>query len=545
MLAKYIHTIRYLKPIQIYSRVKFCITSPRVDLRPRPELRVPKGVWSEPIKKEASLLGPSKFRFLSVEHDLDSSTHWDNLSWGRLWIYHLHYFDDLNARDSASRCDWHCSLLQRWVRANPPSVGSGWEPYPTSLRIVNWVKWVLAGNSLSEELLHSLAVQTRFLYNRLETHLMGNHLFANAKALIFSGIFFCGSEAQKWLDKGLRILIKQIPEQILSDGGHFERSPMYHSIILEDLLDLLNILKTYSENLPSEWRRFEDNCRTTIQRMRHWLKNMTHPDGQISLFNDAAFGVSASPGEIDQYAQRLGLGLVEDLKEGNIFLKESGYVRLQRGPAVLIADVGEIGPNYLPGHAHADTLSFELSLFGNRVIVDTGTSCYEKSEERLRQRSTTAHNTVLVNGENSSEVWSSFRVARRAKPFDLKIESGNDFLRVKCAHDGYKRLPGRPIHFREWILKENELIVHDTVMGSFKNAQARFHFYPTMTIEKSDSVQEGTIFLGSNRRVKWKIETGDGSIEDSTFHPEFGVSVRNTCLKITFNGNISRIVFRW
>jgi len=83
-------------------------------------------------------------------------------------------------------------LIKKWVQENPPGEGNGWEPYPISLRIVNWVKWDLAKNCLSDEALHSLAVQARYLLKRPEFHLLGNHLFANAKALIFAGLFFYG-----------------------------------------------------------------------------------------------------------------------------------------------------------------------------------------------------------------------------------------------------------------------------------------------------------------------------------------------------------------
>ncbi|MEN9780004.1 MAG: hypothetical protein RL014_1152 [Pseudomonadota bacterium] len=95
---------------------------------------------------------------------------------------------------------------------------------------------------------------------------------------------------------------------------------------------------------------------------------------------------------------------------------DSGYVRLDNGPAVALLDVAPVGPDYLPGHAHADTLSFELSVGAQRVLVNSGTSCYGSSAERLRQRGTAAHNTVVVNGQDSSEVWGGFRVARRPLP---------------------------------------------------------------------------------------------------------------------------------
>ena len=96
--------------------------------------------------------------------------------------------------------------------------------------------------------------------------------------------------------------------------------------------------------------------------------------------------------------------------------------RICKGEAVLLIDVAPIGPDYLPGHAHADTLSYELSLYGKRVLVNSGTSRYGSGPKRDWERSTAAHNTVEVDGQSSSETWSGFRVARRAYPFDVLVE---------------------------------------------------------------------------------------------------------------------------
>ncbi len=151
---------------------------------------------------------------------------------------------------------------------------------------------------------HSLAVQVRYLRKPLEYHLLGNHLFANAKALTFAGLFFSGAEAEEWLAKGLILLQREIAEQILPDGGHFERSPMYHSIILEDILDLINLATVYPNRIPvtqiQTWRQ-------TAQNMLAWLSTMIHPDGGIALFNDAALGIASTPAEINAYAERLTL----------------------------------------------------------------------------------------------------------------------------------------------------------------------------------------------------------------------------------------------
>ena len=211
----------------------------------------------------------------------------------------------------------------------------------------------------------ALAVQARFLARRLEWHLLGNHLLANAKALVFAGLFFEGEEADAWRNTGLSILARELPEQVLVDGGHFELSPMYHSLIEEDLLDLVNLARAYPGMAPSSvtvtWAK-------ALQRMRDWLVAMSHPDGEIAFFNDAAHGMAPSPCELEAYAERLGLPSYPGTKEGVTHLERSGFVRVQQGQLVALFDVGRVGPDYPPGHAHADTLSFELSLSGQKGI---------------------------------------------------------------------------------------------------------------------------------------------------------------------------------
>lgn len=467
-------TLRPLRPVQVWGRVWLRLYRPRVDARPQPPLRLADGAWRGGARAP-SMPGPTTFRFLNVEHTLEQSTDWNHADWPRLWLYNLHYFDDLVADGAVVRNTWHRELIGHWIADNPPAAGTGWEPYPTSLRIVNWIKWTLAGNAMDPEALHSLAIQARWLRKRLEIHLLGNHLWANAKALVFAGAFFGGDEAARWLHRGMALVQRELSEQILPDGGHFERSPMYHAIVLEDLLDLIQLAARFPQRFAAgemeQWRK-------TATRMLRWLRVMTHPDGGIALFNDAALDIAPNYAALTAYARQLGVRVDDAPLKPIEALADSGYVRLQQGDAVLIADVGEIGPDYLPGHAHADTLSFELSLGDKRVLVNGGTSTYENDAERLRQRGTAAHNTVVVDGMDSSEVWSAFRVGRRARPREVAWGEDADGLWLRAAHDGYQHLPGSPGHQREWRLSNGQLTVADAIDGNCGHAEARYRFAP-------------------------------------------------------------------
>jgi uncharacterized heparinase superfamily protein len=406
---------------------------------------------------------------------------------------------------------------------------------------VNWIKWALSGSKLNTDSIHSLAIQTRQLRRRLEFHLLGNHLFENAKALVFAGLFFVGEEANEWRQTGEYLLASQISEQILADGGHFELSPMYHALIVEGLLDLNNLYRTFQIEPP----RFSHDVAV---RMLDWLSIMCHPDGGIAFFNDAAFGIAPCLDDLERYARTLGVDRAV-VRLGSHLLEASGYARLQRGGAVVLADVAAIGPDYLPGHAHADSLSFELSLHGRRVLVNSGTSVYGTGLERVRQRGTAAHNTLRLDGVDSSEVWSGFRVARRARVRIEQFDSDCGPV-LSASHDGYRRLGGRPVHRRLWAMDSNELAVTDTIDGGGSHLiEVYLHFHPDIRVEtdksgvfsitRTDSNQKIALYV--DNRMTWQLEPG-------LWHPGFGISENNICLRGIYRGCIpvkfqSRIVW--
>ncbi len=579
-IALYFHTLRYLKPRQIWGRLVFRLHRPRPDLRPAPPLRsfppfvsasaeqlaplppagqegtafksVPGSApaagagWVLPARRPPSLLARNRCQFLNEEGVLI----WNNPAKSKLWLYNLHYFDDLNALDAPARLEWHRELIARWVAENPPGLGGGWEPYPLSLRVVNWIKWSLAGNELGPEACYSLAVQARWLTGRLEYHLLGNHLFANAKALVFAGSFFAGPEAEGWLRQGMAILQREIPEQILSDGGQFERSPMYHALAYEDMLDLTNLAAVFPAAF-APWRALLAKWPELLGRMGRWLAAMCHPDGEISFFNDAAMGIAPAPAELFAYAQRLGIPQTV-MTDGVVWLRDSGYVRVQQAGAVLLADVAPIGPDCLPGHAHADTLSYELSLAGQRVVVNSGTSCYGLGPQRQQERSTAAHSTLEIDGQDSSEVWAGFRVARRARPFDeevLEEKMGSDTIHravvVEAAHDGYRRLPGSNMHYRKWRLASESLVIEDKVTGQFDEAVARFHLHPDVQIEPDPDNREAVLRLPLGQQLLFKVEGGELGVEAGNWHPQFGTALTNHCLVVKFRNGSIKTFLRW
>jgi uncharacterized heparinase superfamily protein len=539
--SRYWHTLRHLQARQWTARLKRKLVRPSADNRPAPPRRHwEQQRWQPGIAPLSSLQQPNRWRLLNEEHELSSLVAIDP-SICHLWRYHVNYFDDLRAADANVRHEWQRTWIADWLRQCPPGTPDAWDPYPTSLRIVNWLKWAWQGGPLSEAAWQSLAVQARWLAQDLEYHLLGNHLLANAKALVFAGCAFGGDEGDRWLRTGLEIYREQLPEQILADGGHFELSPMYHAIILEDLLDVWNVAQAAATALPSFWSEVQ-GWDSRLLQMRQWLAALTHPDGSLAHFNDSTQGQSANTRELEAYAASLGFAALQPLSEGLTPLLASGYVRCQFADAVLILDAGKIGPDYLPGHAHADTLSFELSLGGVRALVNSGISCYGHSAMRMAQRGTAAHNTVVVNEADSSEVWSGFRVARRASITEFEIEeSHGQRLRIRAAHDGYRRLQKDLVHRRWWSLEPRRLLIDDEVTGNFSQAASNFRLGPAWQLAALD--QDSLCWRYGNCELTCRLSNARGLVYESEWHPGFGLAEPVSALRCIPDGN--RWFQRW
>ncbi|WP_210442896.1 heparinase II/III family protein [Vibrio crassostreae] len=537
-ISKLYHTLKYLKPIQFsyrisrrFTKVKF--TKPEVILN---DVSTPG--WQTFSVLNSSYQGNGQFKFLNV---VDTVSDWNDVTKAKLWLYNLHYFDDLNQSGWQDRTEIHHSLINTWIEQNPNMVGNGWEPYTISLRSVNWIKWFLSGNQPKEEWLASLSLQVQALDQQLEYHLLGNHLFANAKALMFAGCYFKGELADEWLKRGLGILTEEIPEQVLADGGNFELTPMYHNTILADMLDLWQLSLVYPHKIPKATSRYW--CEL-IGRMLLWAEHMQHPDGDVSFFNDSAMGIAPKLADLQRYASVLNVTIPATNKAQVISLKESGYVVVKDQVNKLIIDVAKVGPDYIPGHAHADTLSFELSIDEQRVFVNSGTSVYGLGEERLRQRKTETHNTVVVDGMDSSEVWSGFRVARRAYPSKPVITESEGDISVKCSHDGYMRLPGKVTHIRKWQLEGGGLLICDRLTGVYNHAEAHYHLHPDVKVEGVNNSSQVKLHLPNGTKYTINAEGADIKVLETTWHPEFGLSIANKKLVLNFKQNEVNFVLK-
>jgi uncharacterized heparinase superfamily protein len=392
---------------------------------------------------------------------------WELASEPLLWRFHLYYWDWAWAlacgQDRHRSRTAFAAIWQSWRAAVPPGRGPAWHPYPAALRAWSFCGLYLplvAGSPISDPFRSELAVHLGFLRRNLETDVGGNHLIKNLKALAGLAVFFADADL---LTRVLRRLCRQLAVQVLPDGGHYERAPAYHCQVLGDLIDIGRLLGAVGQDEPPE-------LTAAVQAMRCWLGAVLTPAGDVPLLNDG-FPVSRS--------------LLEQLAPGPPpggalhVLPDTGLARVTAGGWQLLVDIGLPCPRELPGHAHADTLSCLVYLDGAPLLIDTGTSSYAVGPVRQRERSTAAHNTLEVDCRDSTEVWGAFRAGRRARVHGVAARADGDTVTVEAAHDGYRSLPGRPVHHRSWALSARELRVDDCVTGKGRHQiVVRWHLPP-------------------------------------------------------------------
>ena len=422
-------TVIHLKPVQVFYQVKNRLVKPAYVALEEPGVRCPR-LKTVPVPRYKCLDG-ERFSFLNLEHEFAG---WDFNEYGNLWTYNQNYFDWLNQEGMGA--DEGCRWIDRFIE-DLPTGGFAFDPYPIALRCINWLKFFCRyPECATKERLDPLYSQLRLLERKLEYHLLANHLLEDAFALYVGAVYFCDIGLQT---KACRLLLRQLDEQILPDGAHYEQSPMYHCILLDRLLDCINMGGPVVASL-----------REYATRMLGHLASVRWSDGSIPLLNDAAYGIAPTPAQLSDYAGRLGL------RWEAIPMKDCGYRKLQAGRMEAIVDVGNIAATYQPGHTHADSLTYELRVDGKPFVVDTGISTYNKDARRQLERSSAAHNVVVVDGKDSSEVWGGFRVGKRCH-VNLVEDTGNVIV---AEHDGF----GKPC--RRTIRMENGgFVVEDQYDG--------------------------------------------------------------------------------
>lgn len=512
--GRYYRTVKYLRWSQIRTRIVRKLLS---ELERIPAL---KGTFSRPFEgvirpltlrrlplPDRHVLGDGQFSYIGRTFDCSST--WFPEGASLLWLFNLHYFDFLSELPSSKGKK---RFVLNWIEKVPVLHRAAWHPFPSSLRICNWIaEFPSIDSELNEEekkrLYTSIYNQLRHIVWQREEDLLGNHLIENCRALIVGGVFL---SCERFVDLGLRILLRELPEQVLSDGGHYERSPQYHTAVLLALLDIYQALTQSRRPVPE---LLVEKCRG----MTHFLaKILDH--GELPQLNDTSPEFVPAPlrvvqlaAEILEIPQPQYSDLCEHLEDTGLFI-----VRTPR--LALTFDVGPIGPDVQPGHAHSDTLSLLLSIDGVPVLVDSGVFTYEQGADRDYFRSAFAHNGPVLNEEDPNEMWGVFRVGRRSPAASCVRGVGGGVV-------GELVLPPGVIR-RECRWDERSVSIRDSVRGTgVDGVSCRFVLGGSAgkgTHAAEDRSQE--VFTLGNAELSLQIVQGGGEVfyEESAVSGRFG-----------------------
>ncbi len=512
-------TVSHLKPQQVYYQIRHRLSKPKyVQLSAPVQCAKLKQFVTEPIARPHSLDGES-FEFLNIRKAFSG---WNDTSDGMLWAYNLNYFDYLNQSGmSEAECN-------KWIDEFIDSLSTnriGLDPYPTALRLENWIKFFCRyPSAASSKRLDSLYSQYVLLQHSLEKHLLGNHLLEDYFSLYFASLFF--SDA-KYHRKVSAWLLSELSEEILSDGGHYEQSPMYHCILLDRLLDCINAKMAFEEP-DSELR----SLKMFASRMLGYLEAICFSDGSYPLFNDSALGIASTPMELFGYAH--GLGIEWDKQAA---LGASGYRKLSGGQIEALVDVGEITATYQPGHTHADVLNFEAHIGGTPFIVDTGISTYNKTARRQAERSTSVHNCITVGGRDCAEVWGGFRVAGRYSVQSLDKVPGKVSALVKCC--------GGESYSRSFSLSGGVFCVEDSLMNGKPDIGgiSRLHLAPEVKVLDVAESEDAMVVYTSAGKI---TVSGACSVKVAPCEVsrEFNRLLPSSCIEMAFNKHLKYTIER-
>jgi hypothetical protein len=468
-LALYVDAARNMRPRQLLMRPRRLVP-PRVlaagiSARGAPAWRpVPPGVGVETAPHSGPTEPPHEtgvFETVGHGRHFPSEAFWHNPADGELFLFDLHGFRQLaeyaaGPTTPTGDAFW-ARVVESWLAEESVPQTPAWHPYPTSVRIAAWAAAIshLDGwqKSFRDRIAAEVWRQARYLTRTIEYEIGGNHVLKNAHALAVAGALFPDSPL---LDRGLRLLRRELRSQILSDGGHEERSTSYHRVVLDDLEQVRSLFEASRTAAPS-W------LAETIDRMRTWQSKICGPDGRLPLLNDAWEGPPVGPPSGDSMVE----------------LDPSGFTVLRHNGDQAVLNLGPIGAPHLPAHAHADALSFVLWDRGKPLVIDPGAFAYS-GEWRDRFRSTAAHNTVAVDGADQCVFWGDFRASHQPVVRRELLRRHSDVLIAAGNHDGFSRLSDPAIHKRTflWIPGDGVVLVDRLVSGSRHAISSALHFHP-------------------------------------------------------------------
>jgi len=446
----------------------------------------------------------------------------------QLWRMNLHYMEYLGKVGDVVFVD----LIEQWIAANRPYRSGywhdAWNTYALSIRTTVWMEELARRRTrlpaaFANSLIDSLAEQISFLTSNLETDIGGNHLVKNIRALATAGRVLFGPQAEAARDAALRLLAMAIDEQILSDGVHFERSPSYHNQVFADLLGTRHAL---GDSLGPELTQRVDDALALMARA---TADLAHPDGYVALFGDSGLHMAANVEHLlSVYAHMYG---TRPSPRRHVAFPRAGYFGFRDGGTCLLIDCGRLGPDALMAHAHADALSFELSVGGERIVVDQGVFEYVAGERRQASRTARAHNTVSIEGLDQADFFGAFRCGARPNVELINYAELPTGLHLEGRHDGFKRTGKGGVHRRRFHFENGRLSIHDWFDGPvIAPASSALLLHP-----RCELVEDNGALLVNRGSARMRITASmPFDLTPAVYWPDMGVEEKTT-----------RLRFRW
>lgn len=448
-----------------------------------------------------------------------------------LWALKFHGFEFLRwpILGQAEDAPAFDQFIRDWDDSTATGIGEenylrrAWTPHAVSLRILNWCRYYAwraptADAAFLRRLRGLIYKNANFLSRHVEHDIGGNHLIENAIALLMAGVFF--EDADDWLQSGLTLLEAE-SEQFLPDGGHFERSPMYHTLTLTRYLTALDVLQA-SDHTPPE------TLAQTARRACAFLAALRPPDGDLPLLNDAVLGEALPLERCLAYARTVDCISGSDGASRDA-LPTSGYYWLGNGDDRLLVDGGPFGPPHLPAHSHNDCLAVCLWVDGDRLICDTGTYEYAPTARRQRSRSVRSHSTVQVGRTEPVEIGGQYLAGRRIDPTVRYVSTDS----LTMFDGSYQRQGSRSTAYthRRRVYSDGERwLLQDRVEGAGERpVRSRLHLHPTVDVEAEGQRLALTVD-GETRVFLVPLGVADSTMTTTPYFPEFGREEERTTI---------------
>jgi uncharacterized heparinase superfamily protein len=492
--------------------------------RPRRLLFVP-GETSPGDSERGAALMQGEFRFAG-QSVREPDALWRPAEVSTDWLAELHAFgwlNDLRAVGGEAARHKARELVADWIATQTRWRTATWRPDVLASRVANWLsaaEFMFAGYDgiLWPHYLDSLARQVRHL-RRVERLVdPGADRLVILKGLIYASL--CLDAEVRRLNRWLTALAAEVDRQIAPDGGHISRSPSVSFEVFRLLVDLRAAIRDAEANVPG-------TLQNAIDRMAPMIRFFRHGDGGLCLFNDSNEGQPWLTDVVLTRSDARGKPLAS--------APHTGYERLTANRTLVVVDTGAPAPPSYDEHAHAGTLSFEMSVGKERLIVNCGAYAGANPAWRLAQRATAAHSTVTVEDANSADILPGGRIGRRPTRVASERKEADGNVWIECSHDGYAR-PFGITHRRRIYLAATggDVRGEDTLTGAGNHRfTVRFHLHPSV---KASTVQGGTsILLQLPTGGGWRVRTTGGvaSLQESVYLGVRGERKRTDQIVIT------------